>query len=98
MKSKNLFQSVKDVLNGKIALSIFTLLTLIPGVGPYVEGINFLRELYVINFGKRPKEKWYTVKIYCTKGYEYYAWKTYTYKDSARKHLQSVKWVYKKVL
>lgn len=82
--------------SGKFILS--TLLTLIPGVGPYVKGINFLRELYVINFGKRPKEKWYTVKIYCTKGYEYYAWKTYTYKDSARKHLQSVKWVYKKVL
>lgn len=27
MKSKNLFQSVKDVLNGKIALSIFTFST-----------------------------------------------------------------------
>lgn len=49
-------ESVRKITeSGKFILS--TLLTLIPGVGPYVKGINFLRELYVINFGKRPKEK-----------------------------------------
>ena len=38
-----------------------------------------------------------TVKEYCTRGYEYYAWKTYTYTDFHRKHLKSDKREYKKV-
>lgn len=49
-------------------------------------------------FGHTPTPRWYTVKEYCTRGYEYYAWKTYTYRDSKRKHCISVKWTFKKVL
>ena len=54
-------------------------------------------DLGVNNEQGRPT-KLKTVKEYCTRGYEYYAWKTYTYTDSHRKHLQFVKWEYKKVL
>ena len=63
----------------------------------YNEGGRFVVDLGVNNEQGRPT-KLKTVKEYCTRGYEYYAWKTYTYTDSHRKHLQSVKWEYKKVL
>ncbi len=82
--------TTKDVIIG--------LLGFVPVVGPYVSVGGFAYSIYNDIFGRNPKNKWYTVKEYCTRGYEYYAWKTYTYTDSHRKHLQSVKWEYKKVL
>lgn len=38
---------------------------------------------------------WYTVKIYCTKNYKYYAFKTYAYKNAERTSLAYTKTKYK---
>lgn len=70
----------------------------IPVVGPYITAGSIGYTVYEDIFGKQTRNKWYTVKEYCTRGYEYYAWKTYTYSDSSRKHLESVRWEFKKVL
>lgn len=85
-------------LKGTTKDIIIGLLGFVPVVGPYVSAGGFAYTVYNDIFGKNPKNKWYTIKEYCTRGYEYYAWKTYTYTDSHRNHLQSVKWEYKKVL
>lgn len=85
-------------LNNATRDIIIGLAGFIPVVGPYISGASLGYTIYNDIFGKNPKNKWYTVKEYCTRGYEYYAWKVYTYKDSSRKHLQSIHWEYKKVL
>lgn len=78
---------------------ISILLGLIPGgAGKIVGGILELNTLKDIIFRHDSAPRWYTVKEYCTRGYEYYAWKTYTYSDSKRKHCISVKWTFRKVL
>lgn len=87
---RRLTGTTKDIIIG--------LLGFVPVVGPYVSAGGLAYTVYNDIFGKSPRNKWYTVKVYCTRGYEYYAWKTYTYTDSHRKHLKSVKWEYKKVL
>ncbi len=69
----------------------------IPVIGTVANAVQLVKDLFSQD-GQEPKTRWYTVKEYCTKGYQYYAWKTYTYSDSARKHLISVKWTYQQVL
>lgn len=72
------------------------LIGFIPIVGNIANTAQLIKD--ILGNGEPAKKRWYTVKEYCTWGYEYYAWKTYTYSDAKRKHLISVKWTYEHVL
>lgn len=51
---------------------ISILLNFIPGKIGLASGIDALKDAL---FGHTSAPRWYTIKEYCTGGYEYYAWK-----------------------
>lgn len=67
------------------------LLNFVPYVGSPLSIVGGIKGLLT----KAGKNRWYTIKMYCTKNYKYYAFKTYTYSNSKRTKLVGSKTTYK---
>ncbi len=71
--------------------NLATALSLLPGG----IGAGFGVAALVKGLTGSAKNRWFTVKMYCTKNYKYYAFKTYAYKNAKRTKLASTKTTYK---
>lgn len=67
------------------------LIGFVPYIGKPLSLVGGLKGL----LSKPGKNRWYTIKTYCTKNYKYYAFKTYTYSNSKRTKLVGTKTSYK---